>query len=138
MLAHVKQVRAGITYALRVLVFALALVVFAVLNPLACVWHCALHNHLAEHAAHNQHHGQMRSAHQHHALSNVIADNGDTAHIRGGSPIAAVHYGVIYTTISLVLALLVVMLNRTVVLLRRPCATIVPFPPPPKHTPRYV
>ncbi len=137
MLAHVKQVRAEITYALRVLVFALALVMFAVLNPLACVWHCALHNQLAERAAHNQHHGQMHAAHGHDAASSVIADNGDAAHIRGGAPIAAVHDGVIYTMISLVLALLVVVLDRTLVLVRRLCATIVPLSPPPKHTLRY-
>ncbi len=137
MVTHVAHSTPHPPVALRTVVYVVVIGVFAVLNPLACVWHCALHNQLAERAAHNQHHAQMHAAHGHDPASTVIADNGDTTHVRGGAPIVAVHDGVIYTLISLVLALLGVVLNSTLVLLRRPCATLVPFPPPPKHFPRY-
>jgi hypothetical protein len=111
-----------------------ALVVFAVLNPLACVWHCTLQDHLAEHG---RRYVWICSAHQQPEAGDVIVDGGDAPHVSGGSLLAAVHQGVINTAISLVLALFVVMLSKAFVCMRRACATIVPLGPPPKHTSRY-
>ncbi len=134
MLAHAAQIMGRKSHALRMLSFAVALVVFAVLNPLACVWHCALQDHLAEHG---QRYVWICTAHQQHGAGDMIVDGGGVAHLSGGATIVAVHQGVINTMISFVLALLVVMLDRIFVFLRRASAVIVPLGPPPKTTLRY-
>lgn len=134
MLAHMEQSTAKKLLALRTLIYAAALVVFALLNPLACVWHCALQDHLAEHA---QRYVWLCSAHQQHAAGDVIVDGAAVASLSGGATIAAVHHGIVTTAIGMVPVLLVVLLERSFVLMRRVSVAIVPLPPPPKHTPRY-
>lgn len=64
MLIQVGQIRFGNTlHALRTLIYVVAVVLFAVLNPLACVWHCALHDLMIEHAEHNQRYVWICTAH---------------------------------------------------------------------------
>lgn len=122
------------THTLRTLIFAVVLVVFAVLNPLACVWHCALQDHLAQHG---QRYMWICSEHQQHAAGDVIVDGSGTAQLSGGALIAALHQGVINMSNGFVLALLVVVLDKNFVFLRRTSATIIPAAPPLKHIPRY-
>jgi hypothetical protein len=125
------------TRALRTLVYVAAIVVFAVLNPLACVWHCALHDLMMEHAAHNQRHVWICTAHADDPAVGSTNASGSIQLTGAGTTIAAVHHAVLLGIVSLTMLVIVSSLGSSSP--RRGRSTpLVPTAPPPKYALHYV
>jgi hypothetical protein len=113
------------------------IVVFAVLNPLACVWHCALHDVLIEHAAHQQRYVWICTAHADDpAVPSTTDSSGAIQLSGGGATIAAVHHAVLFVTFGVWMLVIVATLGSSSP--QRPHSTpLVPAAPPPKHMLHY-
>jgi hypothetical protein len=118
-------------HAVRTLIYVVVLLVFAVLNPLACVWHCALQDHMAEQ---DQQYVWLCATHQFGAGDMIVDSGSTTAQLSAGTLILAVHQAVISPSIRLVLATRMRVLGIFVFRHNRTPVTIVPIPPPPKSS----
>ena len=125
------------TRALRMLMYAVAIVVFAVLNPLACVWHCALQDLLMEHAAHNQRYVWICIAHADGPAVGSTNTAGGSIQLTGaGTTISAVHHAMLLGVFGVAVLVIVSTLGSSSP--RRPRSTpLVPAAPPPKHLLHY-
>lgn len=124
-------------HALRMLVYVVAVVVFAVLNPLACVWHCAMHDLLMEHAAHNQRYVWICTAHADDPAVGSTNTAGGSIQLTGvGTTISAVHQAVLFGMFGASVLVMVSTLGSSPPQRRR-STPLVPAAPPPKHTLHY-